>query len=109
MTVKELIMEVEFDDLLPYLKEIIVGHFDNIYAFREAYDILRGMEPTPKFAEKVCIEQKEDLINIQSLDADFWENEMAKELVLPKNATLNKEEIAAHCIYDITFYGFSPV
>ena len=44
MTVKELIMEVEFDDLLPYLKEIIVGHFDNIYAFREAYDILRGME-----------------------------------------------------------------
>ena len=25
MTVKELIMEVEFDDLLPYLKEIIVG------------------------------------------------------------------------------------
>ena len=108
MTVKELIMEVEFDDLLPYLKEIIVGHFDNIYAFREAYDILRGMEPNPKFAEKVCIEQKEDLINIQSLDADFWENELAKELVLPKNATLNKEEIAAHCIYDITFYGFSP-
>ena len=93
MTVKELIMEVEFDDLLPYLKEIIVGHFDNIYAFREAYDILRGMEPNPKFAEKVCIEQKEDLINIQSLDADFWENELAKELVLPKNATLNKEEI----------------
>ena len=25
MTVKELIMEVKFDDLLPYLKEIIVA------------------------------------------------------------------------------------
>ena len=34
MTVKELIMEVEFDDLLPYLKEIIACHFDNFYAFR---------------------------------------------------------------------------
>ena len=45
MTVKELIMEVGFDDLLPYLKEIIVGHLDNIYAFREAYDILRDMQP----------------------------------------------------------------
>lgn len=33
---------------------------------------------------------------------------MAKELVLPKNASVSKEEIAAHCIYDITFYGFSP-
>ena len=49
MTVKELIMEVGFDDLLPYLKEIIVGHFDNIYAFREAYDILRDMQPNPEF------------------------------------------------------------
>ena len=95
MTVKELIMKVGFDDLLPYLKEIIVGHFDNIYAFREAYDMLRNMQPSPEFVGKVWIEQEEDWISIQSLDADFWENELAKE-------------IAAHCIYDITFYGFSP-
>ena len=108
MTVKELIMEVEFDDLLPYLKEIIVGHLDNIYAFREAYDILRDMQPNPEFVGRVWIEQEEDWISIQSLDADFWENELAKELVLPPNTTLSKEKIAAHCIYDITFYGFSP-
>ena len=108
MTVKELIMEVGFDDLLPYLKEIIVGHFDYIYAFREAYDILRDMQPNPEFVGKVWIEQEEDWVSVQSLDGDSWENELAKELVLPKNATLSKEEIAAHCIYDITFYGFSP-
>ena len=108
MTVKELIMEVGFDDLLPYLKEIIVGHFDNIYAFREAYDILRDMQPNPKFAGKVWIEQEEDWVSVQSLDGDSWENELAKELVLSKDATLSKEEIAAHCIYDITFYSFSP-
>ena len=108
MTVKDLIMEVKFDDLLPYLKEIIVGHFDNIYDFREAYDMLRNMQPSPEFVGKVWIEQEEDWISIQSLDADFWENELAKELVLPRNTTLSKEKIAAHCIYDITFYGFSP-
>ena len=88
MTVKELIMEVKFDDLLPYLKEIIVGHFDNIYAFREAYDILRDMQPNPKFAGKVWIEQEEDWVSVQSLDGDSWENELAKELVLSNNATL---------------------
>ena len=108
MTVKELIMEVEFDDLLPYLKEIIVGHFDNIYAFREAYDILRGMKPNPEFIGKVWIEQEEDWVSVQSLDGDSWENELAKELALFNNTTLSKEDIAAHCIYDITFYGFSP-
>lgn len=108
MTVKDLIMEVKFDDLLPYLKEIIVGHLDNIYVFREAYDILRNMQPNSEFIGKVWIEQEEDWVSVQSLDADFWENELAKELVLPKNATLSKEKIAAYCIYDITFYGFSP-
>lgn len=108
MTVKDLIMEVKFDGLLPYLKEIIVGHLDNIYAFREAYDILRNMQPNSEFIGKVWIEQEEDWVSVQSLDADFWENELAKELVLPKNATLSKEKIAAYCIYDITFYGFSP-
>ena len=108
MTVKDLIMEVKFDDLLPYLKEIIVGHLDNIYAFREAYDILRNMQPNSEFIGKVWIEQEKDWVSVQSLDADFWENELAKELVLPKNATLSKEKLAAYCIYDITFYGFSP-
>ena len=93
MTVKELIMKVGFDDLLPYLKEIIVGHFDNIYAFREAYDMLRNMQPSPEFVGKVWIEQEEDWISIQSLDADFWENELAKELVLPRNTTLSKEKM----------------
>lgn len=52
------------------------------------------------------IEQEEDRVSVQSLDGDSWENELAKELVLSNNATLSKEEIAAHCIYDITFYGF---
>ena len=85
MTVKELIMEVKFDDLLPYLKEIIVGHLDNIYAFREAYDILRDMQPNPKFAGKVWIVQEEDWVSVQSLDGDSWENELAKKLVLSNN------------------------
>lgn len=108
MILKDLIMEIEFDDLLPYLKEIIVGHLDNIYAFREAYDILRSMKPNSQFCGEVHIIKEDDWVSVQSLDTDFWENELAKEIVLPRNMKLCKEEIAAYCIYDITFYGFSP-
>ena len=63
-------MKVEFDALLPYLKEIIVGHLDNIYAFREAYDILRDMQPNPACNEEVWIIQEENWINMASLDTD---------------------------------------
>ena len=43
MTVKDLFISVSFDELLPFLKEYETKHLDNIYAFREAYDILRNM------------------------------------------------------------------
>lgn len=49
MTVKELFMSVSFDELLPFLKDFEEDHLDNIYAFREAYDILRNMEPNTDY------------------------------------------------------------
>ena len=55
MTVKELIMSVTFEDLLPILKESESDHLDNIYAFREAYDILRNMEPNTDYQGEVII------------------------------------------------------
>lgn len=55
MTVKELFMSVSFDELLPFLKEYETKHLDNIYAFREAYDILRNMEPNKNYQNKVTI------------------------------------------------------
>ena len=45
MTLKELLTQVGFDELLPHLKRHEPEHLDNLYAFREAYDILRNMEP----------------------------------------------------------------
>ena len=55
MTVKELIMSVTFEDLLLILKESESDHLDNIYAFREAYDILRNMEPNTDYQGEVII------------------------------------------------------
>ena len=56
MTLKEQITQVGFDGLLPCLKEHESKHLDNIYAFREAYDILRGMEPDRDFHEEARVE-----------------------------------------------------
>ena len=84
MTVKELIMIVTFEDLLPILKESESDHLDNIYAFREAYDILRNMEPNTDYQGEVIIscntKVNHQIINICHLDDDVWENELAKEI-----------------------------
>lgn len=55
MTLKELIMKVDFDSLLPYLEKWEKKNLDNIYAFREAYDILRNMEPDKDYRGEVTI------------------------------------------------------
>lgn len=42
MTLKELLTQVGFDELLPYLEKWEKKNLDNIYAFREAYEYSQG-------------------------------------------------------------------
>ena len=113
MTLKELIMKVDFDSLLPYLKKREKKNLDNIYAFREAYDILRDMEPDKDYRGEVTVittirEDGTKITQINFLDDNVWEKELAKELVFPKGMLLSPEELAMRCLWEITFYGFSP-
>lgn len=42
------------------------------------------------------------------LDDNVWEKELAKEFVFPNGMQLSMEELAMRCLWEITFYGFSP-
>ena len=55
MTLKELIMKVDFDSFLPYIEKREKKNLDNIYAFREAYDIFRNLEPDQDYREEVTV------------------------------------------------------
>ena len=113
MTLKGLIMKVDFDSLLPYLEKREKKKLDNIYAFREAYDILRNMEPDEDYKGEVTVitMTKEDgtkITQVNFLDDNVWEKELAKEFVFPNGMQLSMEELAMRCLWEITFYGFSP-
>lgn len=115
MTLKELIMKVEFDSLFPYLKIIESKHADSWSAYREAYDILRNMEAVDnERAGQALIEFNDESeypthrISIHWLDDNSWDVELAKELVMPEGIEVCNEELAAYCLWEITYYGFSP-
>ena len=112
MTLKELLNKVKFDDLLPYLKEDRDVRPDNIYAFREAYDILHNMTPNENYKGEAHVhwagDEEEKWINISHLDGDKWEDNLAKEIVIADDVRLPIEKIAMLCLWEITFYGFSP-
>lgn len=114
MTLKELLDKVDFDSLAPYIEKTEGKHLDSIYAYREAYDILRNMKPTENFKGEARVEWsgkeygEDQWIGVFHLDGDYWEDALAKEIVIGENVDLPIEEIAAKCLWEITFYGFTP-
>lgn len=115
MTLKELLTQVGFDELLPHLKRHEPEHLDNLYAFREAYDILRNMEPANNFEGKIFIEwhgreweDEEKWIGVGPMHDCTWEEDLAKEIVVADDVHISKIEIAMHCLWEITYWGFSP-
>ena len=115
MTLKELLKQVGFDELLLYLKENEPDHLDNIYAFREAYDILQGMEPATGFNGEIHVEWsggefegEEKWINVGPMHNSSWEEDLAKDIVMADDVHLTPAELAMHCLWEITYWGFSP-
>ena len=115
MTLKELLTQVGFDELLPYLEKHELEHLDNLYAFRETYDILRNMEPANNFEGKIFVEwhggeweDEEKWIGVSPMHDCTWEEDLAKEIVVADDVHLTLAELAMHCLWEITYWGFSP-
>lgn len=114
MTLKELLDKVDFDSLAPFIEKTEGKHLDSIYGYREAFDILRYMKPSENFKGEARVEWSgeeygdDQWIGVFHLDGDYWEDALAKEIVIGDNVDLSIEEIAAKCLWEITFYGFTP-
>lgn len=115
MTLKELLTQVGFDELLPHLKKREPKHLDNMYAFREAYDILQSMKPDTEFKGEIHVEWsggvfecEEKWIRVEPMHDSSWEEDLAKEIVIADDVHLSPAELAMHCLWEITYWGFSP-
>lgn len=115
MTLKELVMMVDFDSLRPHLEKFEPEHLDNIYAFREAYDILQSMELVTGFKGEIHVEWsggefegEEKWISVGPMHDSSWEEDLAKEIVVADDVRLSPAELAMHCLWEITYWGFSP-
>ena len=114
MTLKELLNKVDFDSLAPFIEKSEGRHLDSIYGYREAYDILRYMKPAENFKGEARVEwsgeeyEDDRWIGVFNLDGDYWEDALAKEIVIGDNVDLPIDELAAKCLWELTFYGFTP-
>lgn len=112
MKLKELFDKYTFDEILPYLKAREPERGDSMYQFREALDLLKHMEPSKEDCGEVRIEWSQDeydedkYISVHPLEGVCWDVGLAKEVVVANDLQLDKKDVAAHCLWSITFWGF---
>ena len=112
MKLKELFDKYTIDEILPYLKVLEPERGDSMYQFREAQDLLKHMEPKKEDCGEVRIEWSQDeyeedrYITVHPLEGVCWDAGLAKEVVVAEDLQLDEKEVAARCLWSITFWGF---
>lgn len=113
MTVKELLTNISFDELLPILKKYATDHIHDIYIFREVYDILKNIDPNDDYHDEVIVYYNVMLeyrsLIISNIKSGAWENELAKDIVVKGTIQPDLHEVAMRCLWNLTMYGSSPI
>jgi len=115
MKLCELFERCAFDAIVPHLLRIYPEHGTQLPYYREAYDILRHTPPR-ETDETIPIEWCDDdvafggerYIHIGNCEGDYWDSNLGKRLAVAGDVALSDEELAAHCLWSLTFYGYTP-
>ena len=115
MTLKDLLLKYEFDTLEPDIILTDKPAKDNLYAFKEAFDELRRMEPGDPHGEEIIVDMEVDTdddgneieryLHASNCEGDFWEASLAKEVIIKADVT--ELRALAQILWHMTFYGFS--
>ena len=104
MKLYELLSRVTFDSLVPILNTLIIKENQLPY-FKMAFDELRMMAPTIN-DDIIDVQMAESYIYVDGCQ-DRWSNVLGKNITLDDELKLADQVLAAHILWEITFFGFS--
>ena len=117
MTLKDHVLSTSFDTLVPELIKLDDPVRENLYAFKESYDILRRTAPAGLQEKAIHVtilgpdEEDPEMpmecqISAEHCGGDFWENNLAKEVVVEEG--ISTPRALAEILWEMTYYGFDP-
>lgn len=115
MKLHELLERTPFDAIAPHIVRIFPEQTSQLPHYKEAYDILRHTIPSQTNEQIIVrwcrVDEKygdEPYISVGNCEGDLWATNLGKEMVVAEDVKLSNEELAAHIMWSITFYGFAP-
>ena len=104
MKLYELLSRVTFDDLVHTLNTLIIKENQLPY-FKMAFDELRMMAPIIN-DDIIDVQMAESYIYVDGCQ-DRWSNVLGKNITFDDELQLAEQVLAAHILWEITFFGFS--
>jgi hypothetical protein len=118
MTIKQLLDSLSFDEIAPYIAKRYKGCQDTesvLASYKQHYDYLRHLVPTnPQQIERkearisYYTDEKGTYLDAYPLEGDLWEDSLSKELIIGDEVKESNAEIAACCMWHMSFYGYLP-
>lgn len=113
MKIQEIMRSVSFDEVAEILSRDYPEMEHNLMAFYEAFHILRLMEPASEESDCVLEISREydgekPYISCRFCDGGDWPLQLTKDVVLKDGLELSVGEVAAHILWEMTFYGNTP-
>lgn len=112
MTLKELLLQVDFDNVVPFIMKHYQYLCHCMAGFKMAFDGMCNTMPNKcdeQIKVEICAEEGEEpYLAVYHSDDDVWENVVGREVIIDSNVKAPLEEIAAAILFDATFYGFTP-
>ena len=104
MKLYELLSRVSFDGLVPTLNTLVIKENQLPY-FKMAFDELRMMAPTID-EDNIDVQPAESYIYVDGCQ-DEWANVLGKNIRSDQQLQITDKVLAAHILWEITFFGFS--
>ena len=115
MTYSELLHQVSFDEIAPYIRKYGSEGCSLVW-YKIHYDMLRQLEPhldeddegtaTISNAE-LEYDWEEPHLDANPMEGSLWESRLAKGLIVNEDVNATWAEIAACCLWHTSFYGFT--
>lgn len=112
MTLSSLLNSVPFDSMIPSLEKLSLKqtNHNQIGYYKMAYDELSHIRPKYEgYSMRIVMRNYNNKSYLTALDIEgvSWSKCLGYELDIADNVTASDSEIAAQCLWGLTFYSFS--
>lgn len=115
MTYSELLHQVNFEEIAPYIGKY--GSKERIALYKTHYDMLRLFEPREGEDDENTVtvsnaeldyDFEEPHLDAYPIEGCYWEVTLSKEIIVEPDVQTTWAEVAACLLWHTSFYGFTP-